>query len=135
MRSGDPHPDAHELFNLGYEKAEHESARLAEEITGFIPTSEQGEKWGQEILLDFCEKLLREELAPYDFCQLVRQFDGGFLGAREMDDEKVVYYPEWLGDLWNDCDWCDGRWTLSNSPELEKGVRKFLKDWEERHEA
>ena len=125
LRKDAPHPDACELFNLSNEKAEKESIRLANEITGFNPTSEKGEKWAQEILSEYCKKLLNDEITPIQLCNLVNQFDGGFLGARDIG-EGLAYYPDWLGDLWNSCDWCDESWSLSNSPHLIEEVRKIL---------
>lgn len=29
-----------------------------------------------------------------------------------------------MGDLWNNCDWCDDSWTHENSPSLVEEVRK-----------
>jgi hypothetical protein len=125
LRKDDPHPDACELFNLSDEDAEKESIRLAKEIAGFSPTSEQGEKWAQELLSEYCQKLLDEEITPLQFCNLVNQFDGGFLGARDIG-EGLAYYPEWLGDLWNNCDWCDESWDLANSPHLAEEAKKVM---------
>lgn len=45
-----PHPDACELFNLSLYEAESQSLRLAFELEGFQPVSEQGEIWAKEIL-------------------------------------------------------------------------------------
>lgn len=125
LRKDEPHPDACELFNLSYDDAEKESIRLAKEITGFSPTSELSEKWAQELLSIYCKKLLSEEITPFQFCSLVNQFDGGFLGARDIG-EGLAYYPEWLGKLWNNCDWCDESWTLSSSPHLAEEARKVI---------
>ena len=62
LRSGDPHPDAHQLFNLGYEEAERQALRLADEIRGFSPLSEQSEAWARELLYSYCKKLLAGEI-------------------------------------------------------------------------
>ena len=126
LRKNDPHPDACELFNLSDEEAEKKSISLATEITGFNPTSEQSEEWAKELLAEHCSKLLNEEITPAQFCNLVNQFDGGFLGARDIG-EGLAYYPEWLGQLWNNCDWCDESWSISNSPHLVEEAKKVLK--------
>ena len=111
---------------LTQREAEKQSIRLAEEILGFKPISERGEKWSKELLTDYCEKLLSEEITPFQFCNLIQLFDSGFLGLRTVED-GFVYCPEWLGDLWNNCDWCDESWSLSNSPHLAGEANKVLK--------
>ncbi len=123
LKKDSPHPDACELFNLSNDEAKEKSIWLANEILGFSPTSELGEKWAKELLTLYCKKLLNEEVKPIEFCNLVNQFDGGFLNARDIG-EGLAYYPEWLGELWNCCDWCDESWLLSNSPHLAEEAKK-----------
>lgn len=127
LRKDDPHPDVYELFNLSDVDAEKESVRLAIEIADFSPTSEQSEKWAKEILVEHCQKLLKEEITPLQFCNLVNQFESCFLGARDVGD-GLAYYPEWLGDLCNCCDWCDKSWDLSNSSHLAEEAKKIMKN-------
>ena len=126
LRKEEPYPDACEMFNLSDDEAKKQSLRLAEEIIKFKPVSEKGEKWAKELLRQYCEKLLNEEIAPFEFCRLVQLFDASFLGMRTLDDGSLEY-PDWLGDLWNNCDWCDETWNCSNSPHLIKEARKVLR--------
>ena len=125
LRKEEPHPDACELFNLTNEHQENQALRLAEELTDFKPVSEQGEIWAKELLSNYCESLLKEDMPPFDFCKLVQLFDASFLGIRTLSNGSLEY-PEWLGDLWNNCDWCDESWTISTSPHLAKEALKVL---------
>jgi len=125
LRNENSHPDACELFNLSYEKAEKESIRLACQINNFKVTSEASEEWAKSLLLEYSKKLLNEEIKPIFFCNLVNMFDGAFLGVRDIG-EGLAYYPEWLGDLWNCCDWCDESWSLVNSSHLADEVKKYI---------
>ena len=127
LRKEEPHPDACEMFNLSEEEAEKQSIRLSAEILNFEPVSEKGEEWAKELLMEYCEKLLNEKITPFEFCRLVEVFDVNFLGIRTHEDGSLEY-PEWLGDLWNNCDWCDETWTLSNSPHLAEEADKVLKN-------
>ncbi len=122
----DPHPDACLLFGLPAEKAKEYALKLAEQITGFSPISEQGEIWSKELLASYCGELLIGKITPYRFCSLIQQFDYSFLGLHEEEEGKI-YYPEWLGDLWNQCDWCEESWELSDFPRLAAEAEKVLK--------
>ncbi len=127
LRKEEPHPDACEMFNLSEEEAEKQSLRLAADILKFHPISEKGEKWAKDLLNRYCEKLLNEEIAPFEFCRLVQLFDANFLGMRTLENGSPEY-PEWLGDLWNNCDWCDESWNLSNSPHLAEEAKKVMRN-------
>ena len=119
------HPDVYELFNKDNSKAEELALKIANDLHGFTPDSEQSELWAKELLKDFAQKLLNEEISVFTFCEFVRLCDGWFLGSRPME-EGISYYPSWLGDLWNGCDWCDETWQLHHHPELEREIRSIL---------
>ena len=127
LRKDVPHADACEMFNLSEEEAEKNSIRLAAEVLNFEPVSEKGEKWAKVLLKQYCKKLLSEEITPFEFCRLVQVFDANFLGLRTLENGSLEY-PAWLGDLWNNCDWCDETWSLSNSTHLEAEARKVLEN-------
>ena len=122
-----PHPDVCELFNKTKEELEELILKIAEEQNGFVPVSEAGEKEAVDILIEISEKLIKKEITPNKFCYVVSLFDANFLGLRKTD-ENTLEYPNWLGDLWNNCDWCDESWTNSNSPHLIEEVNKMLKE-------
>jgi len=122
----DPHPDACLLFGLTTEEAKDYALKLAEQTNGFSPISEQGEIWAKELLASYCDELLKGKITPYCFCSLIQLFDGSFLGLQEVEEGKT-YYPEWLGDLWNQCDWCEEYWELINFPRLAAEAEKVLK--------
>ena len=127
LRKDNPHPDACELFGLSTEEAQKRSIALAEEILGFKPVSEQGEKLAKELLVGYCEKLIKKEITPMKFCLLVQLFDANYLGLRTLGDGSLEY-PAWLGNLWNNCDWCDESWSLSSSPHLLEEAKKVIKN-------
>ena len=120
-----PHPEVCELFFLSkYEDIKNATLSLE----GFAPVSERGEEWTKELLLVQCRKLLKEDIAPSEFCEMVKLFDGSFLDLRPPEG-GYVYCPTWLGGVWDACDWCDDSWTLSNAPHLKEAASKIL-DWE-----
>jgi hypothetical protein len=72
------------------------------------------------------------QIRPFDLCRIFNNIEAGFIEAPRHLDEKIVYYPSWLGDLYGACDWCDGEWTYENSPHLVIEVKKQIqniKDW------
>lgn len=125
LRKDNPHPDACELFNLSRHDAAEHALRLAKEILGFTPVSEKGEEWAIELLSQNCARLVAGEISPMKFCSLVQLFDANFIGMRTLEDGSLEY-PEWLGDLWNHCDWCEDSWSQSNSPHLVAEARKIM---------
>lgn len=72
------------------------------------------------------------EIRPFELCKIFNNIEAGFIGAPRHLDEKIVYYPSWIGDLYGACDWCDEEWTHENSPhlliEVEKQIQN-IKDW------
>jgi hypothetical protein len=122
----DPHPDVHELL---FKKSRKEITvlllRIAHDYEGFLPVSQEGEKEAIEILNGACDKFLREEITPSQFCRVVSTFDAGFLDFTKLD-ERTFEYPAWLGNLWNACDWCDESWTNANSPHLLAEAKRVL---------
>ena len=112
-----PHHDTYGLFNTTPESTERLLLKIAEDKNDFTPISEKGEMIAIQMLIEFSEQLLQEKIKPYEFCRVVSVFDANFIGLREIS-ENVLEYPIWLGDLWNQCDWCDESWTNTSTPHL-----------------
>lgn len=75
-------------------------------------------------------------IQPLRLCQIFSKIETCFLGASRNLEERVVYYPEWISDLYDACDWCDETWTHENSPHLIIEVEKqivVIKEWLSTH--
>lgn len=58
--------------------------------------------------------LLDGEITPSTFCSFFNSMESALVVESELSAGDV----DFLGDLYNACDWCDGSWTLENSPHL-----------------
>lgn len=125
LNNPDPHLDTCEIFNKSEEEVENILLNIVKDKYDFEPVSEEGEEIAIEILNDLSELLLNEEITPRKFCLVVSRLEANFIDFRRID-ERTFEYPPWLGDLWNQCDWCDESWTNSNSPHLISEVNKML---------
>lgn len=87
-------------------------------------------------LIKVASKYLNDEVTPMDVCRVVGKIDGGFLGADRGLPDNVAYYPNWLGNLYNSCDWCDDTWTNTSAPHLKKDLETqigAISEWIESH--
>ena len=66
------------------------------------------------------ERLLKKQLRPLEFCKMVAEFEAYLL------DRASVECPQWIGDLWNACDWCDETWMIESASGLKDTVQEFL---------
>lgn len=63
-------------------------------------------------------------LSPLKLCTIFISLEIGFLDAlRGLKNNIAYYYPEWIGDLYDACDWCDETWTIENSPHLIDAIQ------------
>jgi len=103
---------------------------------GFNSQSVEAEISAAEYLIDLAEQYLIGNIEPIKICDIVQKIDSGFLGAPRNLPKGIAYYPEWLGDLYNSCDWCDESWSFDSKPhlksELEKQV-KIISEWVKCH--
>lgn len=76
-----------------------------------------------KLLITVATRYLNGELKPLDVCRLVDKIDSGFLGVPRGLPDKIAYYPEWLGSLYNSCDWYDETWTANNSTHLAENLK------------
>lgn len=72
------------------------------------------------------------EIRPFELCRIFNNIEIGFMGAARNLPVNIAYYPTWMGNLYNACDWCDETWTLEDNPhlliEVEKQIQN-IKDW------
>lgn len=102
----------------------------------FSPQSISAELLAAEHLIKTASKYLDGECTPMDVCRVVGKIDGGFLGAPRGLPDNVAYYPSWLGNLYNSCDWCDDTWTNTSAPHLKKDLEiqiVAISEWLESH--
>ena len=71
-------------------------------------------------------------LSPFKLCKIFSNLECGFLGAPRELKANIAYYPEWIGDLYDACDWCDETWTIENSPHLMDAIQhqiNVINEW------
>ena len=114
-------PDAHPLVTevfAGRMDIGHLLQEIASQQFGFHPSSEDGEFYARLILISYLRRFVAREISPYELCAIVLAIDNKYLDIRPLDDPAIAYYPEWLGDLLNACDWCDETWTHASAGHL-----------------
>lgn len=77
-------------------------------------------------LMKIAYKYLNDEATPMDVCRVVNKIDCGFMGASRGLPDNIAYRPDWLGNLYNSCDWCDDSWTNSSAPHLKNELEAQL---------
>ena len=121
----DPHPLLTDIFARQTDVGKLLTEIAAERLS-FDPTSEDGESFARSILATQLRRFIAREISPHDVCKIICLIEGRYLGARSTGDESVYYYPMWLGDLWNACDWCDETWTHNSAGYLETEAQTVL---------
>lgn len=87
----------------------------------FMPISEEGELIAIEILEEESMKFLNQDITPLQFCEIIRKLDANFLDLRNK-------YPDWLGNLYNECECCDESWTFADCPCLANETKINLEN-------
>jgi hypothetical protein len=75
--------------------------------------SPEGIRWAQETLKRRCEDYLKGRVTPYEFCRIVSPI------------EEHFDYPNWLGNLYNACDWVDEQTKPGTVPTLADEAKKI----------
>ena len=117
-------PEIYELFNSNIKQSENLLLALIQKNNkDFSRISEQSEILVAKLLLNKLSLYLLGETMPLFICDLIQRIESNFLGAPRANLERnTAYYPVWLGDLVNACDWCDASWNYLNSTELNKQI-------------
>ena len=121
----DPHPLLADIFG-GHTDVGQLLSEIAFGRLGFAPASTDGESFAKAILASSLRQFLAREISPHELCQLVWAIDNKYLDASPREGQSVAYYPQWLGDLWNACDWCDETWGYSSAPQLVSKAQAVL---------
>jgi hypothetical protein len=80
----------------------------------FTTSSFDAQAFGRACLLDACRRFLAEDLPPFELCRLVSPI------------EQTFDHPVWLGDLLNQCDWCEPSSTRRHFGHLVEYVITFV---------
>lgn len=71
-------------------------------------------------------------VTPFRLCTIFSSLEAGFIGAPRNLAKSITYYPEWIGALYDACDWCDEAWTIENTPHLGEAVQhqiRIINEW------
>jgi len=85
--------------------------------------SEEGKKACITVLRRQIKKLHSQDITPFEFCRFIGNLENYYMDNGAKVEGKIAY-PEFIGDLWNACDWCDESWTLDNSEYLNSESRR-----------
>nr|WP_317200913.1 hypothetical protein [uncultured Psychrobacter sp.] len=77
----------------------------------FSPQSLNNEILAAKYLVAVATDYLNDETTPMDVCRVITNIDTHFIDAPRDLPDNIAYYPIWLGNLYNSCDWCDETWT------------------------
>ena len=92
----------------------------------FLPQSLSAEILAAKYLINLIKRYLNDEITPLDICRVINNIDCDFMDAPRDLPDNVAYYPCWLGDLYNSCDWCDETWTNDSAPHLKQDLENQL---------
>lgn len=86
--------------------------------------SDEGVKACKKLMVYVCEKYLAKQLSPGEFCKFVCELEAYYTDNSQTGST----YPEFIGELWDYCDWCDHQvlWTHENSPHLKEEALKVI---------
>lgn len=119
---GEAHPDIWDFYTCSSdEDAAALTLRLAWELNRFVPASWEAVPYAQGALKRALEYFLAKKISVQILCKLVENLDATF-------NVHLSCYPNpsplgesekwWMGNLWNNCDWCEDSWTYENCPAL-----------------
>lgn len=86
---------------------------VAEENPTFSFRASTSEHQARLFLLDRLKSYIEEKCRPYDLCKMA--------GAIE----NTFDFPDWLGELWNACDWIEPETQPSNCRHLQAYAREL----------
>lgn len=125
---GEAHPEIWDFYgDLSSKEAEALTLRLAWELNRFVPESYEGEPFARGALLRALENFLGKRMTVQALCELVVRLETAFtIGLTSMQKPENLpdMDPGWMGDLWNNCDWCDDSWTHEDFPSLVDEARR-----------
>ena len=112
-----------------YEEATEALCQIAKNVNGFIPNSWEAEPYAIITLKKHINLFLDKKISVVSLCTLVQTLDAnfisnGFAGQPRPQQLQNLDKFDWLGNLWNCCDWCDEYWNYENSFHLVAEAKK-----------
>ena len=128
--SGEVHPNVWELYAFH----EHEEAtlilcKIAKDVNDFSPNSWAAKPYAINTLKKALSQFLNKKIPVTSLCSLINTLDANFItndfaGQPRPQRLQNLDKLDWLGDLWNCCDWCDEHWNYENSFHLVAQAKK-----------
>ena len=81
---------------------------------GYDLSNPKAEHYAKRFFRNRLEQYLAGECSPWQVCRMIGPI------------EQLFDYPDWLGDLYNACDWIEPGVTSAQWPHLESVVRETL---------
>lgn len=81
---------------------------------GFSMKAPKPELYANKYFRRRLQEYLDEECTPWEVCRMVNPI------------EQIYGFPDWLGNMFNACDWVEPNWVASNCRHLEDEVRTTL---------
>jgi hypothetical protein len=81
---------------------------------GFELSSKEAEAHAREAFIVFCRRFVAGDLGPYEFCRVVNPI------------EQLFDYPPWLGNFYNECDWCEPESTRRDFDHLVEYAARYV---------
>ena len=125
VQNVDPDPNLSRLQSENQDVGEWLS-RFAKSQLNFVVASHAGVAVARDLLVTNLQQFLDGEVQCQELCSFVNAIDSQFLDAIPVDDSSMAYYPEWLGNLWNCCDYCNPTWTTQTAPHLVDEAKTVL---------
>lgn len=82
----------------------------------FDPSSHEAEAYARKSFVQFCSRLVAEEIRPYEFCRVISPI------------EQLFEFPLWLGEFFNHCDWCEPESSRSDFSHLIEYAAQYVRE-------
>jgi hypothetical protein len=101
--TGEVHPDVWDIYtSQTYEAVEQLVLKIAYHCNQFEPTALNAEPHAIKTCQKAIQLLLMHSLSTERFCDVINLLDTNFV---TIVRSSASPYPNWLGNLWNCCDW------------------------------
>ncbi len=119
---GEAHPDIWDFYSCttGAE-ATALTLKVALHLNGFVPESWDALPYAQDALKRALERFVGRRMSVQALCMLVEKLDSTFnvyLSRFPRSETAYDLKQWWMGNLWNNCDWCGENRTHENHPSL-----------------
>lgn len=107
----------------------HQLERSSGSSKTFLEPNDGAFEWlSAEYLLHSLEDYLAQKIVPLQICTLIQKIESAMIEVGQLSPENIIYYPSWLGDLWNQCDWCDESWRFETHPHLAAVIETQIQE-------